>query len=79
MEEEPVLNVPDTEQKTDFIISQTQEELVEVYTDTAVAKGRTTAAVEKEDEFDFSDIKATPKKISSEDIIAASMSEAYKD
>ena len=79
MEEEPVLNVPDTEQKTDFIISQTQEEPVEVYTDTAVAKGRTTAAVEKEDEFDFSDIKATPKKISSEDIIAASMSEAYKD
>ena len=79
MEEEPVLNVPDTEQKTDFIISQTQEEPVEVYTDTAVAKGQTTAAVEKEDEFDFSDIKATPKKISSEDIIAASMSEAYKD
>ena len=31
------------------------------------------------DEFDFSDIQATPKEVTSEDIIAASMAEAYKE
>ena len=84
MEEEPVLNVPDTEQKADFIIPQIKDEgTAKVFSDKAEdnkAKGRAVSATEKEiDEFDLSDIKATPKKTSAEDIIAASMAEAYKD
>lgn len=81
MEEEPVLNVPDTEQKADFIISRKEEVAVEVYSDktqTMSPKVETPLSSEK-DEFDLSDIKATPKQLSSEDIIAASMSEAYKE
>ena len=98
MEEEPVLTVPDTEVKQDFIIPQKQEE------DKAAAKGNdanadNTAAANASaagrnadgstgkaaevaaeiDSFDLSDIKATPKEQSPEDIIAASMAEAYKE
>lgn len=77
MEEEPVQNVPDTEQKNDFIIPQVKDEgKAEVFSDKVEKK-----APEKNDvdEFDLSDIKATPKIVSQEDIIAASMAEAYKD
>ena len=79
MEEEPVLTVPDTEQKTDFIIPQVKDEKpVEVFTDTVVSEKSSDAVVSTKDEFDLSDIKTTPAKVSSEDIIAASMAEAYK-
>lgn len=78
MEEEPVLNVPDTEQKNDFIIPQESVEPVEVFSD-KVEDTAPKPPVEEKDEFDLSDIKATPKRMSSEDIIAASMSEAYKE
>lgn len=77
MEEEPVQNVPDTEQKNDFIITQVKDEgKAEVFSDKVEKK-----APEKNDvdEFDLSDIKATPKVVSQEEIIAASMAEAYKD
>ena len=98
MEEEPVLTVPDTEVKQDFIIPQKQEE------DKAAAKGNDANAANNAaanasaagrnvdgstgkaaevaaeiDSFDLSDIKATPKEQSPEDIIAASMAEAYKE
>ena len=44
------------------------------------ATKREKAQQEKEiDEFDLSDIRATPKEQSPEDIIAASMAEAYKE
>ena len=75
MEEEPVLNVPDTEQKADFIIPQQKDEgQAEVFSD----KAPEPKLKKERDEFDLSDIKATPKVVSEEDIIAASMAEAYK-
>lgn len=84
MEEEPVLTVPDTEVKQDFIISQPKGEgesskggtiaqTIKTYSETEVAESSSATA----DEFDLSDIKATPK--TAEDIIAASMAEAYKE
>lgn len=80
MEEEPVLTVPDTEQKTDFIIPQAKDEgTAPVYSDKVVEKKVVVKEKEETDEFDFSDIQATPKEVTSEDIIAASMAEAYKE
>ncbi len=79
MEEEPVLTVPDTEQKTDFIIPQAKDEgTAPVYSD-KVEKKVVVKEKKEADEFDFSDIQATPKEVTSEDIIAASMAEAYKE
>lgn len=80
MEEEPVLTVPDTEQKTDFIIPQAKDEgTTPVYSDKVEEKKVVVKEKKETDEFDFSDIQATPKEVTSEDIIAASMAEAYKE
>ena len=80
MEEEPVLTVPDTEQKTDFIIPQVKDEgTAPVYSDKVEEKKVVVKEKKETDEFDFSDIQATPKEVTSEDIIAASMAEAYKE
>lgn len=80
MEEEPVLTVPDTEQKTDFIIPQARDEgTAPVYSDKVEEKKVVVKEKKEADEFDFSDIQATPKEVTSEDIIAASMAEAYKE
>ena len=90
MEEEPVVNVPDTEVKQDFIITQKQDaddakgsdkrQNIENAVSASLTTSKSVAKVETEiDEFDLSDIKATPKQITSEDIIAASMAEAYKE
>lgn len=80
MEEEPVLTVPDTEQKTDFIIPQAKDEgTAPVYSDKVEEKKVIVKEKKETDEFDFSDIQATPKEVTSEDIIAASMAEAYKE
>lgn len=80
MEEEPVLTVPDTEQKTDFIIPQAKDEgTAPVYSDKVEEKKVVVKEKKETDEFDFSDIQATPKEVTSEDIIAASMVEAYKE
>lgn len=80
MEEEPVLTVPDTEQKADFIIPQAKDEgTAPVYSDKVEEKKVVVKEKEETDEFDFSDIQATPKEVTSEDIIAASMAEAYKE
>mgnify|MGYP006385339449 CR=1 FL=1 len=76
MEEMPVLNVPDTEEKDDFIIThdipqnQTGEEQHKV-PDVEIE-------TEDNDEFDLSDISATPKSQSREDIIAAAEAAAYE-
>ena len=76
MEEMPVLNVPDTEEKDDFIIThdipqnQTGEEQPKV-PDVEIE-------TEDNDEFDLSDISATPKSQSREDIIAAAEAAAYE-
>ena len=80
MEEEPVLTVPDTEQKTDFIIPQAKDEgTAPVYSDKVEEKKVVVKEKKEADEFDFSDIQATPKEVTLEDIIAASMAEAYKE
>ncbi|CDA58166.1 ribonuclease 3 [Prevotella sp. CAG:604] len=91
MEEEPVENVPDTEVKDDFIISQNTEakepekhENVfkeEVFEDRAVKKVNTveTTDSQEEDEFDLSDISAQPKIQSREDIIAAAEAAAFAE
>ena len=91
MEEEPVENVPDTEVKDDFIISQNMEtkepekhENVfkeEVFEDRAVKKVNTveTTDSQEEDEFDLSDISAQPKIQSREDIIAAAEAAAFAE
>lgn len=91
MEEEPVENVPDTEVKDDFIISQNTEtkepekhENVfkeEVFVDRTVKKVNTaeTTDSQEEDEFDLSDISAQPKIQSREDIIAAAEAAAFAE
>ena len=99
MEEEPVLTVPDTEQKQDFIIPQKQEETKATENKTerntkrkaavsdgsykrkvADGEGKKPSAVEAEiDALDLSDIKATPREETAEDIIAASMAKAYEE
>ena len=80
MEEEPVLTVPDTEVKQDFIIPQKQndEKVNSEVADSKVKPVKSKTEVEI-DEFDLSDIKSTSKEMSQEDIIAASMAEAYKE
>ena len=87
MEEEPVENVPDTEVKSDFIISQQpqeEEKHINVFHEEVYEEKKKVAVEEKpkdkeniEDEFDLSDISATPKQMSREDIIAAAEEAAF--
>ena len=82
MEEMPVLNVPDTEEKQDFIITQDipTEDSVEIVTPQQQQKLEIRAAEDDSnaDEFDLSDITANPKSQSREDIIAAAEAAAYE-
>ena len=90
MEEEPVENVPDTEVKDDFIISQNEEKKEpvkhenvfkeEVFEDRKVSVEEAPAIPQtNEDEFDLSDISAQPKEQSREDIIAAAEAAAFAE
>ena len=86
MEETPVLNVPDTEEKDDFIIThdipqnQTGEEQPKRNVDNQEKPKAPEVDIDTEDndEFDLSDISATPKSQSREDIIAAAEAAAYE-
>ena len=86
MEETPVLNVPDTEEKDDFIIThdipqnQTSEEQPKRNVNNQEKPKAPEVEIETEDndEFDLSDISATPKSQSREDIIAAAEAAAYE-
>ena len=86
MEETPVLNVPDTEEKDDFIIThdipqnQTGEEQSKRNVNNQEQPKVPDVEIETEDndEFDLSDISATPKSQSREDIIAAAEAAAYE-
>ena len=86
MEETPVLNVPDTEEKYDFIIThdipqnQTGEEQPKRNVNNQEKPKAPEVEIETEDndEFDLSDISATPKSQSREDIIAAAEAAAYE-
>ena len=84
MEESPILNVPDTEEKNDFIITTNKEDNCE-----QKEKNIKPQAVEmtetsnpttiQSDEFDLSDITAKPKTQSREDIIAAAEAAAFAE
>ena len=86
MEETPVLNVPDTEEKDDFIIThdiprnQTSEEQPKRNVNNQEKPKAPEVDIDTEDsnEFDLSDISATPKSQSREDIIAAAEAAAYE-
>ena len=86
MEETPVLNVPDTEEKDDFIIThdipqnQTGEEQPKRNVNNQEKPKAPEVDIDTEDsnEFDLSDISATPKSQSREDIIAAAEAAAYE-
>lgn len=81
MEEEPVENVPSTEQKDDFIITKQDDEPVEVFAEatTPPAQDKPKAEEKEVDEFDLSDITATPQEQSKEDIIAAAEAMAFAE
>ena len=79
MEEEPVMNVPDTEEKDDFIIPHK----VEVAgggdaEDKAIGEHVDKKEKSAHDEFDLSDISATPKPQSREEIIEAAEKAAFQ-
>ena len=88
MEEMPVLNVPDTEEKEDFIIThdipaeetrdEKPEKVAKVNIQEKPKAPEVEIEVEESDEFDLSDISATPKAQSREDIIAAAEAAAYE-
>ena len=86
MEEMPVLNVPDTEEKDDFIIThdipqnQNSEEKPKRNVNNQEKPKAPEVDIDTEDsnEFDLSDISATPKSQSREDIIAAAEAAAYE-
>ena len=86
MEEMPVETVPDTEQKDDFIIRQAAPEEKpprgkaprrRADEGTARDAGKPHDKTADADEFDLSDITATPKDESREDIIAAAEEAAF--
>ena len=72
MEESPAMAVPDTEQEQDFIIPQDHQE-------EPVAETLSQPAEPTEPEFDLSDITATPKEKSREEIIAEAEAAAFAE
>ena len=73
MEEEPAMSVPDTETEQEFVIHQEEKPAPE---EPAIAQPTTS---EDPDEFDLSDITATPQELQREDIIAAAEAAAYEN
>lgn len=89
MEEQPVATVPETEEKADFIVAKPEprpeggnargerrRKLAAAPVESA-APAPEAAAGEEKDEFDLSDITATPKEMSREDIIAMAEAAAF--
>ena len=72
MEESPAMAVPDTEQEQDFIIPQDHQE-------EPVAETPSQPVEPTEPEFDLSDITATPKEKSREEIIAEAEAAAFAE
>jgi ribonuclease-3 len=73
MEEMPTMSVPDTETEQEFVIHQEEKPAPE---EPAIAQPTTS---EDPDEFDLSDITATPQELQREDIIAAAEAAAYEN
>ena len=78
MEEEPVLVVPDTEQKEDFFKGDAVKER-EMVKDEAPQQDPEPQQDSFVDEFDLSDITAEPKELSREEIIAAAEAAAFAE
>ena len=78
MEEEPVLVVPDTEQKEDFFKGDAVKER-ETIKDEAPRQDPEPQQDPSVDEFDLSDITAEPKELSREEIIAAAEAAAFAE
>lgn len=78
MEEEPVLVVPDTEQKEDFFKGDAVKER-EMVKDEAPQQDPEPQQDSSVDEFDLSDITAQPKELSREEIIAAAEAAAFAE
>ena len=78
MEEEPVLVVPDTEQKEDFFKGDAVKER-ETIKDEAPQQDPEPQQESSVDEFDLSDITAEPKELSREEIIAAAEAAAFAE
>ncbi len=78
MEEEPVLVVPDTEQKEDFFKGDAVKER-ETIKDEAPRQDPVPLQDSSVDEFDLSDITAEPKELSREEIIAAAEAAAFAE
>ena len=78
MEEEPVLVVPDTEQKEDFFKGDAVKER-ETIKDEAPQQDPEPQQDPSVDEFDLSDITAEPKELSREEIIAAAEAAAFAE
>jgi len=74
MEEEPTMAVPSTEQEQDFVIHQ--EQAYEAHEPHEPHRPHE-AAEPADDEFDLSDITATPQEQSREEIIAAAEAAAF--
>ena len=74
MEEEPTMAVPSTEVEQDFIVAR--KESTETVEDPAPQEKQASA---NPDEFDLSDITATPQEQSREDIIAAAEAAAFAE
>ena len=92
MEEEPVINVPDPNEKIDFIITQgsdgaagrqprpdTDVRQQPADTDAGGEKRRKGRRQDETEEFDLSDITATPKEPDREDIIAQAEAAAFAE
>ena len=90
MEEEPVLDVPSTEQKDDFLITEStveEQKHVTVFKERVFSqdgndeeeKDNNEKKSTGNDEFDLSDITATPKEKSREDIIAEAEAAAFSE
>ena len=77
MEEEPAVAVPDTDQEQNFIISQESEADVQESVGRSSAKKK--AGETSDVEFDLSDITATPKEKSREEIIAEAEAAAFAE
>ncbi len=86
MEEEPVVTVPDIEQKEDFIIvsdnvktAETVSEAVSDNKNKRDKEDKKNAENSADNEFDLSDITATPRQMSKEEIIAAAEAAAFSE
>lgn len=84
MEEEPVANVPATDDKADFIMAKAEAAKPQArrrrqQADKPAEPKKAPEAKEQEDEFDLSDITAMPKEMSREEIIAQAEAAAFAD